>query len=99
VGRDAFGPEPRGGLDPRSAQTVFHKPAPVGKPLTLTGSIKEQFGPWEPMTVHTEARDAAGDLCVECDFKVVPLTPEKLTRIAGLSDMPDNWRVFLSKPV
>jgi hypothetical protein len=47
------------------------------------------------MTVHTEARDAENDLCVECDFKVVPLTPEKLTRIAGLSEMPDNWRVFL----
>jgi acyl-coenzyme A thioesterase PaaI-like protein len=91
-----LGPNREAGWILRSAETVFHKPAPVGKPLTLTGSIQEQFGPWDPMTVHTEARDAAGDLCVACDFKVVPLTPEKLTRIAGLEDMPDNWRTFLS---
>jgi len=93
-----LGPNREAGWILRSAQTTFHKPAAIGKPLTLTGKVKEHFGPWDPMTVHTEARDAASDLCVECDFKVVPLTPEKLTRIAGLADMPDNWRFFLTKP-
>lgn len=93
-----LGPNREAGWILRSAQTVFHKPAPIGAPLTLTGTIKEQGGAWDPLTVHTEARDAGGALCVECDFKVVPLTLEKLSRIAGLATLPDNWRVFLTDP-
>jgi hypothetical protein len=46
--------------------------------------------------VRTEARRADGMLCVEAEFKVVPLSPERLVEIAGLERFPENWGIFLS---
>jgi len=80
----------------RSATTTYHKPAPTGQPLTLIGSIRQQAGVWNPVVVHAEARRADGELCVEAEFKVVPLTHEKFTAVAGIRALPANWRAFLS---
>ncbi len=80
----------------RSATTVYHKPAPSGEPLTLVGWIRDQGGSWDPLTVRAEARRADGTLCVEGEFKVVPLSVERLREIAGIEQLPENWRVFLS---
>ena len=91
-----LGPNRRAGWLLRSATTTYHRPAPTGEPLTLIGSIKQQAGPWEPVVVHTEARRADGELCVEAEFKVVPLSTEKLTAVAGIPELPANWRAFLS---
>jgi acyl-CoA thioesterase FadM len=80
----------------RSATTVYHKPALVGKPLTLVAWIKDQSGSHDPLTVHAEARRADGTLCVQVEFKVVPLSVERLTEIAGIERLPENWQAFLS---
>lgn len=80
----------------RSATTVYHKPARRGEPLTLAGWIKSQGERWEPLTVHAEARCAAGTLCAEGEFKVVPLSVERLTEIAGIERLTENWQAFLS---
>jgi len=80
----------------RSASTRFHKPASAGRELALSGRIVEEDGEWEPVVVHTEARDHAGDLVVECDFKEVPLPVEKFKRLTGLDALPANWATFLS---
>jgi Uncharacterized protein, possibly involved in aromatic compounds catabolism len=93
-----LGPNRGAGWILRSASVVYRKPAPAGQPLTLEGRIVEQGGSWEPLTVRTEARRADGALCVEADFKVVPLSHEKLAEVAGIDGIPDNWRVFLSTP-
>jgi acyl-CoA thioesterase FadM len=90
-----LGPNRKAAWVLRSASTVYHKPSPAGEPLDLTGKIKEQGGAWDPMTVHVEARRPDGALCVEGDFKVVPLTAEKFTSIAGIEKLPENWRRFL----
>jgi acyl-coenzyme A thioesterase PaaI-like protein len=91
-----LGPNRGAGWLLRSATTTYHKPAPVGETLTLTGSIRQQAGAWDPVIVHTEARRADGELCVEAEFKVVPLSKEKLTAVAGIPELPANWRFFLS---
>jgi acyl-CoA thioesterase FadM len=91
-----LGPNREAGWILRSATTTYHRPAPVGKPLTLVGRIREQAGPWDPLVVHTEARLEDGVVCVEADFKVVPLTQEKLAAVGGLREIPDNWKFFLS---
>lgn len=79
----------------RSASTIYHKPAPVGAPLTLVGRIQAHGGRFDPLIVRVEARRADGALCVEGEFKVVPLAPERLAGIAGLRALPDNWQAFL----
>lgn len=91
-----LGPNRGAGWLLRSATTTYHKPAPVGQPLTLLGSIREQAGPWDPVLVRTEARRADGELCVEAEFKVVPLSVDKLRAVAGIPELPANWRIFLS---
>jgi acyl-coenzyme A thioesterase PaaI-like protein len=93
-----LGPNRSAGWILRSASVVYKKPAPAGQPLTLVGRIQEQGGSWDPLTVRTEARRPDGALCVEADFKVVPLGPEKLAEIAGTDGIPENWRIFLSQP-
>ena len=80
----------------RSAQTTYHRPAPTSQPMTLRGWIKEHGGPWEPLLVQTEARGPNGELCVEAQFKVVPLTHARFTEIAGIPELPANWRTFLT---
>lgn len=80
----------------RSATTTYHKPAPAGEPLTLTGWIAQHAGEWDPVVVRAEARRADGALCVESEFKVVPLSPERFTQVAGIEELPANWRAFLS---
>lgn len=79
----------------RSAQVTYHKPAATGAPLTLAGRIKSQAGPWEPVVVMTEARRSDGAVCVETEFKVVPLSHERFAEVAGLPELPPNWRAFL----
>ena len=91
-----LGPNRGAGWLLRSATATYHKPAPTGQALTLTGAIRQQAGAWDPVVVHTEARRADGELCVEAEFKVVPLSREKLTAVAGIPELPANWRTFLS---
>lgn len=80
----------------RSAQTTYHRPAPIARPLTLAGWIKEQGGSWDPLLVQTEARGANDEVCVEAQFKVVPLTQARFAEIAGIAALPPNWQAFLS---
>lgn len=79
----------------RSAQVTYRRPAATGAPLTLIGRIKEQGGPWEPVVVQTEARQGDGAVCVETEFKVVPLSHARFQEVAGIPEMPANWKAFL----
>ena len=92
-----LGPNPEAAWILRSAQTVYRNPAPAGGALDLVGWVEERKGEWDPLTVKTEARRADGKLCVEAEFKVVPLSPEKIASIAGIPEIPENWRAFLSR--
>jgi acyl-CoA thioesterase FadM len=92
-----LGPNPGAAWVLRSAQTVYHAPAPLGEPLALVGWIKAQAGGWTPLTVGAEARRADGTLCVAAEFKVVPLSPGRLAEIAGIERLPENWRAFLAE--
>lgn len=80
----------------RSAEAVYHRPTLIGEPLTLIGWIKEQGDRWDPLTVRAEARRADGALCVEGDFKVVPLSAQRLTEIARIDPLPENGRIVVS---
>jgi acyl-coenzyme A thioesterase PaaI-like protein len=94
-----LGPNRTAGWILRSASVVYKKPAPAGQALTLAGRIQEQGGMWDPLTVRTEARRPDGAVCVEADFKVVPLSQDRLAELAGSEGIPENWRVFLSESV
>ena len=80
----------------RSASAVYHNPARVGEALALTGRIVARGRAWDPLTVQTEAVRPDGAKCVEGEFKVVPLSQERFARIAGIAQMPENWRALLS---
>jgi acyl-CoA thioesterase FadM len=93
-----LGPNRTAGWLLRSATTKYHKPAPTGEPLTLRGWIKDQAGSWDPLVIGTEAKRPDGALCVEAEFKVVPLSQDRLVQVAELEELPANWRAFLSMP-
>lgn len=79
----------------RSASIRYRRPALAGRRLALSGAIASEGSPREPMVVHTEARDDAGTLLAEADFQVVPLPPERFAGVAGLPEVPENWRRLL----
>ena len=91
-----LGPNRGAGWLLRSARTTYHNPAFAGEPLDLHGRIARQGDAWEPALVRIEARRADGTLCVEAEFKVVPIAPDRLVSLAGLGEIPANWQVFLS---
>lgn len=80
----------------RSARATYHKPAPTDQPVTLLGRVSEHGGAWDPLVVRVEALRADGSLCVEGEFKVVPLSLERFREVAGLERVPANWAAFLS---
>ena len=92
-----LGPNPGAAWILRSGSVTYHRPAREGEPLDLYGSIKEAAGSWEPLTVATRAVRSDGEVCVTAEFKVVPLPPEKLKSIAGLEEIPANWKAFLER--
>lgn len=80
----------------RSAATTYHSPAPTDQPVSLLGRIVERADPWDPIVVRTEARRGDGTLCVEAEFKVVPLSTERLKQLTGVEELPANWSAFLA---
>jgi hypothetical protein len=46
--------------------------------------------------VHTEAVRADGSLCVDGEFKVVPVARDRLAALAGIETLPENWIALLS---
>ena len=76
----------------RSASVKYHKAAKQGETLLLTGRIASEGKHWQPVEVHTEAKNAAGELLTEGTFKVVPLNAERFKQVAGIEEIPENWR-------
>ena len=76
----------------RSAKVKYHKAAKQGETLLLTGRIASEGKQWQPVQVHTEARNPAGELLTDGTFKVVPLNAERFKQVAGIEEIPENWR-------
>jgi acyl-CoA thioesterase FadM len=82
----------------RSARITYHRPAPAGLPVRLSGEIASEAGPAAPMVIQCQARGESGALLAEGEFKVVPLTPEKFIAVAGIDTLPPNWAALFSLP-
>lgn len=82
----------------RSASVTYHRPARAGDAVLLSGAIASEAGPAAPMVVRCEGHDESGTLLLEAHFKVVPLSPEKFVKIAGIDALPANWEAFFSLP-
>ena len=77
----------------RSATMRYLRPARVGQSLALSASVaRESAAPRDPFTVHTELRDAAGELLSEADFEYVLLPEERFMKAVGIDVMPDSYR-------
>jgi len=81
----------------RSASMVYHKAAREKEDIHLVGFIEQEGKEWEPMVVHTEARNPQGELLAEGKFKVIPLPAEKFKKVAGIDRLPDNWDQLLNE--
>lgn len=79
----------------RSAEIKYLRPSHPGSVLTLRALMPKTTKTWRPLVVQTTAHNEAGDLLIKGNFKVVPLPPEKLKAIAGLDELPENWRRLL----
>lgn len=80
----------------RSATMTYHRPAHKGQPMYLSAYIEKEGGPGEPMTVLARAEDQNGKLLSEGRFNVIPLPPEKFIRVAGMDELPENYRRMLT---
>lgn len=80
----------------RSANIRYVRPAYEGKILLLSGCIEQEGDQWDSVMVRTEARDEKGKLLTEAKFEVVPLPLDKFKKVAGIEELPKNWRDFIA---
>jgi len=77
----------------RSAATRYHRPARLGAELALSAEVtREAATARDPLSIHTEIRDAEGTLLTEVDFEYVLLPQERFMQAVGISAMPDSYR-------
>jgi len=81
----------------RSASMTYRRPARQGRALHLTSRIVSEGRPGQPVEVGAEARDEDGNVLAEGLFKVVPLDAERFVQVAGIDELPDNWRRLLDE--
>ncbi len=79
----------------RSSQMRYLRPAPPGETMMLSAHIKGPIEPWKAVMVQAEARNKSGLLLSEGRFKMVPLTADRFKTVAGLKEIPENWRRLL----
>lgn len=71
----------------------YRKPVRVDQALTLSAQItREAAGPRDPLAIHCEIHDAAGDLLTEADFEYVALPLERFLKAVALEAVPDTYR-------
>jgi hypothetical protein len=80
----------------RSASVKYHQASPAGQRLHLSGTIVQEGAQWEAMLVQSEARTTAGDLIVDGQFKLIPLSASRFMEVAKISSLPENWRKLLA---
>ncbi|MEO2054953.1 MAG: PaaI family thioesterase [Nitrospira sp.] len=80
----------------RSANIKYLRPAREGIQISLSGSIVQEGKKGKPLVVQIRACNAKGDRLAEGQFKVVPLSMERFKEIAGIDQLPENWKVLLS---
>ena len=77
----------------KTATINYHKPGVPGRPITLKGRITKGFtGPRDPIVIHTEAYDEAGDLLVDGDYTMALFPPEFMKQVAGIDELPEHYR-------
>lgn len=82
----------------RSASITYHRPAREGQPVNLSARIPQRAKRGAPQLVHNEARDESGDLLVNGQYKIVPLSPEKFKSVLGIDELPADWAKWLESP-
>ena len=82
----------------RSAQVTYHRPALAGELVNLTARIPQRGEPGGPQLVHNEARNEAGDLLVNGQYKIVPLSSQRFKSLLDIDEMPGDWAAWLDSP-
>lgn len=81
----------------RSASIRYLRPALEKRTVLLSGYIAQEGKKGAPVAVNTEARDTEGGLLAEGRFKVVPLPLERFKEVAGIEQLPENWKYLLGE--
>lgn len=75
------------------ASIRFKRPVLVDEPLTLTACTeREAPSAREPVLIHTELRNAGGEVLSEADFEYVLLPAAQFQKLVGLDELPDAFR-------
>ncbi len=77
-----------------AATVAYHRAAPVGHELTLRARLVDSQPEPGRGRVHAEARDQRGRLVAEAEFTEVPVPPEQFRHIAGMTEIPAEWRTL-----
>ena len=83
----------------RNATTRFLRPARVGTALALSAVVsRDPSSPRDPFLIHTEIRDAEGQLVTLIDFEYVLLPQDRFMKAVGIDVMPDTYRRHFGEP-
>ncbi len=74
---------------------TYHRPTRIDREMSIASRITKEGAPGEPVVVHVEGRDPAGELLAEGDFELVPLATQKVKRVLGVERLPATWAKLL----
>lgn len=78
-----------------SADMRFQRAAKIGEELYLSAEVQgEPAGRREPTLIHTELRNAAGELYSQAMFKYVVVPEASFRRLVGIEALPEHYRQF-----
>lgn len=73
----------------------FCKAAKLQEEHLLLSSFIDEIDPWDPLSISVEAIDKDGDILISGEFKIHPFSAKDAMDIAGVSEVPANWKTFL----
>jgi acyl-CoA thioesterase FadM len=79
----------------RRGTITYHRPARMGRTMSLASTIAEGGARGQRVVVTTEARDPEGELLADGRFEIVQVDVPKLKAVLGVDALPATLRPLL----
>lgn len=67
----------------------------IDQPLLMSAHITASGQHHNPVSVHVEANNSAGELVAKADFELIPYSESEYIKTTGIDPIPQNWLNFL----
>ena len=81
----------------QSARVEYLGTTYIDQPLLLSAHITQADPSNNPVMVHVNAKNSAGEPVTKADFQLIPYSESEYIESTGIEPLPQNWRDFLDR--